>query len=114
MSRINAQHWQPALNSDGVVEQLADIHQSIRIILTTPLRADPLRPEFGCGAGRYLDYPVDRARPHVVREVVAAVRRWEPRVMLVKVQLDWLDESHAGVRVRWRVLDQEYETEVVL
>lgn len=114
MSQINAQHWQPALNDDGVVEQLADIHQSIRIIVTTPLGADPLRPEFGCGANRYLDYPVDRARPHVVREVVAAVRRWEPRVELVQARLDWLGESHAGMRVRWRALDEEYETEVTL
>lgn len=114
MSRINAQHWQPALNNDGVVEQLADIDQSIRIILTTPLGADPLRPEFGCGAYRYVDYPVDRARPHVVREAVAAVRRWEPRVELVRVQLDWLSDSHAGIRVRWRVLDHDVDTEVTL
>ena len=34
-------HWQLALGGDGVVQQMADVHQCIRIILTTPKGSDP-------------------------------------------------------------------------
>lgn len=114
MSLIQSAHWQPALGADGIVEQLADIHQSIRIILTTPQGADPLRPEFACNLHRYLDWPLERARPHLVREAVAAVSRWEPRIALERVQVEQLAPHQLGLRVRWRWADQIQDTEVPL
>ena len=65
---------------DGVVQRIADVHQCIRIILTTPKGSDPLRPDFA-GATRaiILTCPLDAARPHIVREVRAALV-WEPRI----------------------------------
>jgi phage baseplate assembly protein W len=78
-------HWQPALGGDGFVEDVDDIRQAIAIILRTPRGSDPLRPDFGSRVWLYLDYPIDRARPHVVRETVEAIRRWEPRVSVTRV-----------------------------
>ena len=87
-------HWQLALGGDGVVQQMADVHQCIRIILTTLKGSDPLRPEFGCGAGNYLDLPLDAARPHIVREVREALA-WEPRVTVSGVTVSQGKEEYS-------------------
>lgn len=100
-------HWQLALGGDGVAQQIADIHQCIRIILTTPKGSDPLRPEFGCDAGNYLDLPLDAARPHIVREARAALA-WEPRVTVSDVTVSQGKEQsggHAVVHVAWSLVD---------
>ncbi len=61
--------WQPALQAPGeIVRGLDDIRQAIQIILRTPRGSDPHRPEFGSNLHLYIDWPVDRAIPHVVRE----------------------------------------------
>ena len=100
-------HWQLTLGGDGVVQQIADVHQCIRIILTTPKGSDPLRPDFGCDAGNYLDLPLDAARPHIVREVRAALV-WEPRIRVDGVAVSLGKEQsggHAVVRITWRLAD---------
>lgn len=105
LSDIQSLHWQPALGGDGVVENLDDLNQSIQIILRTAKGADPLRPEFGSDLQRYLDYPVNRARPHVVRESVEAIGRWEPRVSVSQVQFGLVDQAHGTIKVLWRLAD---------
>lgn len=102
---ITAAHWQPALGTSGeVVEGLRDIDQSIRIILTTPRGADAHRPDFGSNLHLYIDWPVNRVTPHLVRETVDALRRWETRISVVQVQVQ-IEESQIRVRVQWRVAD---------
>jgi len=105
----NAAHWQPALGrarADGeLVTGVDDIDQAIRIILSTPLGSDAHRPQFGCRIHDYIDWPIDRARPHIVREIVAALTRWEPRMRLESVQVETGSEQHpehAIIRIRWR------------
>lgn len=90
-------HWQPALGRDGEVTGLDDLRQAIAIILRTPRGSDPLRPEFGSNLHLYIDYPVNRARPHLVRETVEAIRRWEPRLSVVRVAVS--QEGVAGVKI---------------
>lgn len=85
---IRARHWQPALGADGIVTDWADITQAVQIILNTPKGADPHRPDFGSDLWRYLDHPIDRAIPHVIRESVEAILRWEPRVSLLRLAVD--------------------------
>lgn len=100
---ITSAHWQPALGTPGeAVEGLRDIDQAIRIILTTPRGSDPHRPEFGSELHNYIDWPVNRVTPHLVREAVDAIRLWEPRVTVVQV-LTEIDSSHITLRVKWRV-----------
>lgn len=102
---ITAAHWQPALGKSGeVVEGLRDIDQAIRIILTTPKGSDAHRPEFGSDLHLYIDWPTNRVTPHLVREAVDAIRRWETRVSVVQVQVS-IDVEHITVRVQWRVAD---------
>lgn len=88
LAEIKSHHWQPALGRDGVVEGADDIRQAIAIILSTPKGGDPLRPDFGSSLYLYLDYPIDRARPHVARETVRAIRRWEPRATVTRVSME--------------------------
>ena len=102
---ITAAHWQPALGTSGeLVEGLRDIDQAIRIILTTPKGSDAHRPEFGSDLHLYIDWPTNRVTPHLVRETVDAIRRWETRVSVVQVQVS-IDVEHITVRVQWRVAD---------
>jgi phage baseplate assembly protein W len=102
---ITAAHWQPALGISGeVVEGLRDIDQAIRIILTTPKGSDAHRPEFGSDIHLYIDWPVNRVTPHLVREAVDAIRRWETRVSVVQV-LVLIEDSRVILRVQWRVAD---------
>lgn len=102
---ITAAHWQPALGTSGeVVEGLRDIDQSIRIILTTPKGADAHRPDFGSDLHLYIDWPVNRVTPHLVRETVDALRRWETRISVVQVQA-LIEGAQIRVRVQWRVAD---------
>lgn len=102
---ITAAHWQPALGTSGeVVEGLRDIDQAIRIILTTPKGSDAHRPEFGSNIHLYIDWPVNRVTPHLVREAVDSIRQWEPRVFVVQVQVT-IEGSQITLRVQWRVAD---------
>ncbi len=102
---ITSAHWQPALDTPGeVVEGLRDIDQAIRIILTTPRGSDPHRPEFGCDINLYIDWPTNRVVPHLVREAVDAIRRWEPRVTVVQVLVE-IEDERITLRVQWKVAD---------
>lgn len=102
---ITSAHWQPALGTPGeVVEGLRDIDQAIRIILTTPRGSDPHRPEFGSDIHLYIDWPTSRVVPHLVREAVDAIRRWETRVTLVQVLAE-IEEERITLRVQWKVAD---------
>lgn len=115
MTRLSdSLHWQPALGGFGVVETVADIDQAIHVILRTPKGSDPHRPDFGSNLHLYLDYPIDRAVPHLVRETVEAIRLWEPRCELVKVTPS-IKEARIILRVQWALADGvKRETEVRL
>jgi len=103
----SAAHWQPALSREGeVVQGVHDIDQAIGIILSTPLGADTHRPSFGCRIHDYLDWPITRARPHIVREVVSALTRWEPRMRIESVQIEPASApEHLTIRIRWKAAD---------
>jgi len=105
LASIRSAHWQPRLFAIGeVVEGWADIDQAIRIILSTPKGTDRHRPDFGFGGHDYLDWPVDRAIPHLVREAVTAIRAWEKRADIVKIDVR-VDGHHIRLRVVWQAAD---------
>uniref|UniRef100_UPI000469C759 GPW/gp25 family protein n=1 Tax=Pseudomonas sp. PH1b TaxID=1397282 RepID=UPI000469C759 len=60
------------------------------------------RPEFGSNIHLYIDWPVNRVTPHLVREAVDSIRQWEPRVSVVQVQVT-IEGSQVTLRVQWRV-----------
>lgn len=104
LSEISSVHWQPKLGSQDIVEDADDIDQAIRVILMTPKGADPHRPEFGSDLHRYLDHPVNRVTPHLVRETVEAIRDNEPRCALVRVT-PVIEASHITLCVTWKLAD---------
>jgi phage baseplate assembly protein W len=109
-------YFQPALSSQvgshasglaaerlgAVVTDADDIGQCIRTILSTPKGSSPHRPTFGSDVHLYVDYPVNSARPHIVREVVDALRNWEPRIDVVKVRVDLVDLAQLACKVQWQ------------
>jgi len=114
LADIRSIHWQPALRADGVVEGEDDIDQAIRIILGTPKGSDPHRPDFGSNIWRYIDNPIDQAVPHLVREAVEAIRKWEPRCVLIRIR-PIIEESHVTLIVVWKLAaGVERETKVRL
>lgn len=113
LSDIRTLHWQPRLGAAGdVVEDLQDIDQAIRIILSTPKGTDRHRPEFGWNGYQYLDWPVNRVTPYLVREAMHAIRQWEIRAYVVSVEIR-IDMEHITLRVVWKAAESALQfTEV--
>jgi uncharacterized protein len=72
----------------SVVQGVADVNQCIGIILSTPKLSDPLRPTFACDLWRWIDKPINIARPYLVKEIVESVTIWEPRVRVLSVTVN--------------------------
>ncbi len=70
-----------------VLTDLDELSQSIRIILTTPKGTDPLRPEFATDIYRLIDRPLAEVRLLLVRECVNALRNFEPRISVERVEI---------------------------
>ncbi|MEX3614143.1 MAG: GPW/gp25 family protein [Burkholderia gladioli] len=101
-----------------VVTDVADIEQCISIILFTPQGSDPHRPTFGCNVDRYIDMPIDTARPYLARDIRRALTMWEPRLDLVRIEVLPLDIAQLGVRISWQISadysDQIFVTNLAL
>lgn len=64
------------------------VRQSILIILDTEPGERIMRPDFGCGLRRYLMEPNTPAtRAAIAREIGAALRAWEPRIVVGTVDV---------------------------
>lgn len=108
-------HWQlPPVGSDEITG-LNDVHQCICNILNTRKGSDVLRPEFGSNHFDYLDQPFDVAVPNMVREIFEAIKRWEKRVILQKVEVSG-QAPHFTFTLHWQVADEVagevYQTEL--
>jgi phage baseplate assembly protein W len=89
IASLETADWQPALGAIGsVVQDGDDIDQCIRTILSTAKGSVPHEPDFGCDLWMYLDWPVEQARPFVIREILDAINTWEPRVEVTQISFD--------------------------
>ena len=71
------------------VSQEEDIEQSIRIILSTRIGERVMQAEFGCEIHKFMFANIQEDELADIRHcVVEALRRWEPRVIEVKVVTD--------------------------
>lgn len=94
--------WTLSLQQPGELVQGIDaINQNILVILTTVPGSDPLRPEFGADIFRYLDQPVNIALPNIIREAVNAIRTWETRVEITKIQRR-VENSRIFLNIVWK------------
>ena len=95
----------PGKGLGNVVQGVADINQCIAIILSTPKGSDPLRPTFACDLWQWLDAPITIARAHLVREIVEAITKWEPRVRVLSVTVDLVagTQSNLTLTIVWQL-----------
>ena len=70
------------------ISGLDHLQQSIEDILTTPLGSRMMRPEYGSTIRRFIDLPVSEGWKSAVQaEAARALKRWEPRLDLDRVQV---------------------------
>ena len=107
---ITSADWSLELGTiGGVVQGIADVEQCLGIIVTTPRGSDPLRPTFGADIWRYIDFPIDVALPAIVRELTSAITTWEPRVNLILVTAQPINDgstqsgAHLDVTLTWQL-----------
>jgi len=70
-----------------------DIAQSIEIILTTPKGSKIFEPEFGSKLYKFIDNVSPSVIPQIVAEVWKALKRWEPRIRLINVDVKRLEKE---------------------
>lgn len=102
LADVVSNDWTPsASDPTKLVQDVDAISQNILIIITTVPGSDPLRPTFGADIYRWLDRPVNLALPNIILEAVNAIRAWEPRVEVTKVQRK-VEESRILINIVWR------------
>jgi phage baseplate assembly protein W len=71
-----------------------EVEEAIRLILATSPGERPMRPEFGCAIGGLVFAPADAATAGLIAyEVRVALERWEPRIDLHDVRVDFSDAA---------------------
>jgi phage baseplate assembly protein W len=80
-----------------------EIAEAIRLILGTSPGERPMRPEFGCAISEFVFAPADAATAGLIAyEVRIALERWEPRIDLQDVQVDFADAANGVLLINIR------------
>lgn len=81
----------------ALVDDHAEIRESIRLILGTAYGERPMRPEFGCGIHDLVFAPANaRTAGRASYEVQSSLRRWEPRIDVDDVEVTF-EEGGVGI-----------------
>ncbi len=81
----------------GLSRDQQRIEESIRLILATSPGERPMRPDFGCSVHDYVFAPLDSSTAgDIARVVRIALDRWEPRIDVEEIRVDFVDAA-AGV-----------------
>ena len=85
----------------AVSEYEANIRESIIIILGTAPGERVMRPEFGCGIHELIFAP-NNANTHgmIIYYVEEALRKWEPRIQNLNVDVEYRPEEESRVLVK--------------
>ena len=103
LSEITYVDWQLKLNEIGRIAQgVDDINQCIAIIITTRKGTDPHRPTFGSDVYKYVDYPVNEAKPNIIRETIDAINIWETRIKVNSVIVN-IENEHINIKIQWKL-----------
>lgn len=88
------------------MSEAEEIAQSVRMILLTHRGERPYRPEFGSDLSRYAFENVDTTLRTLIRqEVIAALRKWEPRMFNIQVTFEQnLQEGALLVNISYEIL----------
>ena len=105
LNEITYVDWQYKLNEiGGIAQGVDDINQCIAIIITTRKGTDPHRPTFGSDVYKYVDYPVNEAKPNIIRETIDAINIWETRINIKSVSAE-IDNTQITIRIEWKLKD---------
>jgi phage baseplate assembly protein W len=86
------------------MEPGAHIRQSISDIVTTPIGARIMRPEYGSRLPRLIDNPMTQSWKLAVYAAVAeAIRRWEPRVIIERVSVDAVGSGYIELFIDYKL-----------
>lgn len=106
VQEIRAAFWQPRLSHLGeIVEDVADIHQCLSIILTTQKGTDPLRPSFALDLMAYVDRPISDVSARLISDIIQAITLWEKRCQILSVNVTAEAPATLTLAVVWRPVD---------
>jgi uncharacterized protein len=89
-----------ATGSIALVSGERELVESIRLILGTAYGERPMRPEFGCGIHEFVFAPSDATTAgRIAHEVRASLRRWEPRIEVLNVEVSPGDEDRSTLYI---------------
>lgn len=83
-----------------------EVVESIRLILGTSPGERPARPDFGCAIHELVFAPADAATAgQIAYQVRVALERWEPRIVLDDVLVDFADADNGTlyIDIRYRI-----------
>jgi uncharacterized protein len=84
----------------GLVRSDTEIEESIRLILGTAFGERPMRPDFGCGMHNHVFDSLDATTAgQVSYEVQASLIRWEPRIDVTSVDVNYDENSQATLYI---------------
>jgi len=88
-------------NSSGLsLGDLPHIRQSVRDILTTPIGSRVMRRDYGSFIPSLIDHPANGAnRLRLAAASYAAIRRWEPRIVLTRVGFELGMDGTASIDI---------------
>ncbi|MFI6099618.1 GPW/gp25 family protein [Lentzea sp. NPDC051213] len=89
-----------ATGSVALVDGDREIVESIRLILATAPGERPMRPEFGCAIHDLVFAPADSSTAgQIAYEVRLSLERWEPRIDLVDVVVDFAEADNGTLLI---------------
>ena len=89
-----------------LVTHAQEIEESIRLILATVPGERPMRPDFGCAIHEFVFAPADATTAGLIAfEVRAALDRWEPRIEVHDVRVDFsgADDGTLHIQIGYRI-----------
>jgi phage baseplate assembly protein W len=89
-----------ATGSVALVDGDREIVESIRLILATAPGERPMRPEFGCAIHDLVFAPADSTTAgQIAYEVRMSLERWEPRIDLTDVVVDFAEADNGTLLI---------------
>jgi phage baseplate assembly protein W len=84
----------------GALEGLAHLRQSVADILSTPIGSRVMRREYGSRLYDLVDAPLNAAtRLAMIAATAQALRTWEPRLRVVRVQVALVAQARARIDI---------------
>ena len=95
-----------ATGTIALVSGATEIEQAMYLVLATAPGERPMRPDFGCAIHDFVFAPADATTAGLIAfEVRAALDRWEPRIEVQEVRVDFsaADEGTLHIQIGYRI-----------